>query len=99
MMGGIPSRCVYSSTQGDIGVIVSDLNGLPVLPLDKRVPSKVFKRRGAISGPSETLYEEEELSKHTYRRRGAISYNQKDDRAVYIRHLGESLSTVQYSYR
>lgn len=91
-MGGVPSRCVSSTTQGDIGVIIADFNGLPVLPLDKRVPSHALKRRGAISGASEDLCEVEEYPKHTYRRRGAISYNPKDDKAVYIRHLGDALS-------
>lgn len=87
-MGGAPSTCFPAGLRDGTGAILSDFNGLPVLPLDRRVPSYALKRRGAISGISEASNELDVLLP-TYRRRGAISYQREDNTAMYIRHLGE----------
>ncbi len=87
-MGGVPSTCIPSGLRDETSAIFSDFNGLPVLPLDRRVPSYALKRRGAISGISEASSEVDALPP-TCRRRGAISYQREDNRAMYIRHLGE----------
>ena len=87
-MGVVPSTCIPSGLRDETSAIFSDFNGLPVLPLDRRVPSYALKRRGAISGISEASNEVDALPP-TYRRRGAISYQREDNRAMYIRHLGE----------
>ena len=87
-MGGLPSTCLPTGLRDDPGATLSDFNGLPVLPLDRRVPSYALKRRGAISGISEASTESDAVLP-SYRRRGAISYQPEDNRAMYIRHLGE----------
>ena len=62
------------------------LNELPRLPLDQIVPSYVLsRRRHAISSGGESPYR----SRPRMKRRGAISYDQTDACALYIRYLGK----------
>lgn len=65
------------------------LNELPRLPTDQTVPSYVLsRRRHAISSGGESPYN----SRPRMKRRGAISYDQTDACALYIRYLGEALA-------
>ena len=62
------------------------LNELPRLPTDQTVPSYVLsRRRHAISSGGESPYNPRPRMK----RRGAISYDQTDACALYIRYLGK----------
>ena len=59
--------------------------GMSRLPLDQQVPSYVLgRRRHAISGGPQSPY----LSRPRMKRRGAISYENSDAAAEYIRYLG-----------
>ncbi len=62
------------------------LNGdLPRLPLDQHIPTSVLsRRRHAISSGGDSPYS----SKPRMKRRGAISYDNSDACALYIRYLG-----------
>ena len=91
MMGGSAS-CIPSGAT-DTAVIFSEFNGLPILPLDRKIPAEILKRRGGISATA-SKETRDGMDPKTVRRRGAVSYDSKDNKAVYIRYLGEFSSDL-----
>ena len=75
---------------------LDELGDLPRLPLDQAVPLSVLsRRRHAISsGSGDSPYS----SRPRMKRRGAISYDQRDASAMYIRYLGELSLSLSPSF-
>jgi hypothetical protein len=72
---------------------LKDLDDLPCLPLDQLIPPSALRRRHAISSSADSP---PLVSKPRMKRRGAISYDQTDASAMYIRYLGTFSQFLQY---